>query len=248
VKFLKKNRSRFPDHLLCEARGLAVLRDAASDSGIDVPEVFHVDEQTLSMTRIEATGGTTDQWVKLGRGLSGIHARSNDRFGFFEDNYIGLNPQPNGFESSWGRFFLKNRLEFQLGMMSGHRAHASFFEILSKHGTRLVEFLDSQCNRPSLLHGDLWNGNVVFGSDGRVWLIDPAVYFGDPDADLAMTEMFSGFAAAFYSAYRKEIPQSPAYAIKRRIYNLYHYLNHRNLFGDGYLEGCEAGFAAIEGL
>jgi fructosamine-3-kinase len=96
------------------------------------------------------------------------------------------------------------------------------------------------------VHGDLWNGNVLCGEDERVWLIDPAAYRGDAEVDLAMTEMFGGFPTQFYAAYRACRPEPPNWTQKKRIYNLYHYLNHLNLFGHAYLGGCEAGFAVLE--
>jgi fructosamine-3-kinase len=177
-----------------------------------------------------------------------IHAQPRPQYGFDEDNYIGLNPQPNGFSRRWGEFFVQSRLRFQIGLIQDPARRRRFAMRLERSAARLGEFLDSASAFPSLVHGDLWNGNVLCGETGRVWLIDPAVYHADREVDLAMSEMFGGFADEFYSAYRARLPLSPAYPQKRRIYDLYHYLNHLNLFGDGYLEGCESGFEAIAAI
>lgn len=245
TQFVKRNQSPYADHLLREAHGLDALRRAAADAGIGVPEVIHVDHQSLTMLFIRSTRCSADQWTRLGHGLASIHARPQPRFGFEEDNYIGLNPQPNAFNDSWGSFFLHQRLEFQVGRIAAQRRRRQFSQYLQQKAPRLRQFLDSASVSPSLLHGDLWNGNVLCGEDGRVWLIDPAPYYGDPEVDLAMTEMFGGFPAEFYAAYRARRAESSTYPLKKPIYNLYHYLNHLNLFGEAYLDGCEAGFAAL---
>ncbi len=246
MTFVKKNRSRYPDHLLREAHGLEVLRGAAAGSGIEVPNVIQVDERTLTLPFIQATRCTAGHWRKLGAGLAAIHAQPQSRFGFAEDNYIGLNPQPNAFNDSWGEFFLRQRLHYQVGLIRQRSWQKPFSDCLRQHGPRLREWLDAEAPTPSLVHGDLWNGNVICGEGERVWLIDPAVYCGDAEVDVAMTEMFGGFAAEFYAAYRACRPESPTWEQKKTIYNLYHFLNHLNLFGNAYLAGCEAGFALLE--
>jgi len=244
-QFVKRNHSGYRDHLLREAYGLSVLRRAAAGTGIDVPQVIRVDEQTLTMPFVRSSHCSIDHWKKLGQGLASIHAQPQARFGFEEDNYIGLNPQPNAFHERWGTFFLQQRLEFQVGLIAEERRRRQFSQYLQQRAARLREFFDNEPIAPSLVHGDLWNGNVLCGEDGRVWLIDPAPYYGDSDVDLAMTEMFGGFGAEFYGAYRAKRPASASYPTKKRIYNLYHYLNHLNLFGDAYLAGCEDGFATL---
>jgi fructosamine-3-kinase len=246
--FRKRNAGGHPDQLVCEAAGLEALRAAAAGSGIDVPQVLHVDAQSLTMTRIRAAAWTEDAWARLGAGLARIHAAANPRFGFARDNYLGLSPQANGFDESWGRFFLCRRLAFQVARIGDARLRRRCEQHLAQRSDRLCAFLDGERVSPSLVHGDLWNGNVLCGQDGRVWLIDPAPYYADADVDLAMTQLFGGFGPAFYAAYRGVRPEPPRYALKRRIYNLYHYLNHLNLFGAAYLPGCEDGWAALDEL
>jgi fructosamine-3-kinase len=246
LTFVKKNQSRHADQLLSEAHGLEALRRTAAGSGIDVPTVIHVDRDTLTLPLIPTDRCTAGHWRKLGQGLAAMHAQPQSRFGFDQDNYIGLNPQPNAFNDSWGEFFLIQRLEFQVGLIRDRQWQKPFSDCLRKHGARLREFLDAEAPTPSLVHGDLWNGNVLCGEDERIWLIDPAAYHGDAEVDLAMTEMFGGFPAQFYEAYRARRAEPRHWALKKQIYNLYHFLNHLNLFGHAYLRGCEAGFAALE--
>lgn len=244
--FVKRNHSGYADQLRCEAHGLEALRHAASGTGVDVPQVIHVDDETLTMEFIRPARCSAEQWTRLGRGLALIHEQPQPFIGFEQDNYIGLNPQPNGYSDSWGAFFLQQRLQFQVKLIGDPKRRDRYLQRLQKNAVRLREFLDNALQSASLVHGDLWHGNVLCGEDGRVWLIDPAPYFGDADVDLAMTEMFGGFPTPFYAAYRARRPESSTYPLKKHIYNLYHYLNHLNLFGDSYLDGCEVGFSALE--
>jgi fructosamine-3-kinase len=185
--------------------------------------------------------------AQLGRGLAWLHQVEQRQYGFGADNYIGLSPQRNVWADSWGVFFVEYRLGYQVGRVKNAGIHAHFQNILTQHQTKLTDFLNTHCPHPSLVHGDLWSGNVLFDAK-HVWLIDPAVYHADREGDLAMTEMFGGFHPAFYQAYDETYPLSPTYPQKKIIYNLYHYLNHYNLFGDSYLTGCQHGFEAIETL
>jgi fructosamine-3-kinase len=246
--YIKRNQSRYPDHLLREAYGLEALRRAAAGTDIDVPRVIHVDQQALTMPLIRSVQCSSAQWTKLGRGLALIHSRQQQGFGFEEDNYIGLNRQLNTFSDSWGEFFVEQRLGFQISLIENQERRRRFSECLRQQTVPIRQFLDSAQVAPSLLHGDLWRGNVLCGESDHVWLIDPAVYYGDADADLAMTQLFGGFPAQFYSAYRSMRPEPSNWPLKMRIYNLYHYLNHLNLFGDAYLDNCEAGFAMLAEL
>jgi len=157
--------------------------------------------------------------------LAQLHRATGPRFGWERDNFIGPTPQHNGWSDDWRDFFLEKRLKPQ-------------FELARTNGFSLempsLSLLDNHRPQPSLLHGDLWSGNAGF-SNGQPVIFDPSVYYGDREADLAMTELFGGFPDEFYSAYRKEFPVEGGYEKRKHLYNLYHLLNHLNIFGGGYL-------------
>ena len=174
--------------------------------------------------------------IACGRALAALHQSRGAHYGWRRDNFIGATPQINLRSDSWPRFFATARLLPQVRRAAAHGRE------LQDKGTLLAEklpafFLD---DRPplSLLHGDLWHGNVAMCGDTPA-VFDPAVYFGDREADLAMTELFGGFPQAFYAAYREVWPLAEGYESRKTLYNLYHVLNHLNLFGAGYLRQAE---------
>lgn len=155
------------------------------------------------------------------------------RFGFESDNYIGASPQINTPKKSWIEFFRDCRLQPQIRIAEGYLDAR-----MRRQCTELLDHLDSFLEEPefpSLIHGDLWSGNAVCGPDGKAWILDPAAYVGHFEAELAMTELFGGFSPAFYGAYREINPYDQGYRDRRDLYNLYHMLNHLNLFGGSYL-------------
>ena len=162
---------------------------------------------------------------------------SKDLFGFDSDNYIGSSAQINEWHDSWVSFFRECRLGPQFQW-----ADRYFDDSDRKKIRRLLDNLEKylpEPDRPSLLHGDLWSGNYITGNDGHAWLIDPAVYCGHPEADIAMTELFGGFSPRFYDAYRESGLLESGYEDRRDLYNLYHLLNHLNLFGSAYLQSVK---------
>lgn len=167
-------------------------------------------------------------------------------YGFAKDNYIGAGHQDNMVHNSWISFFRECRLEPQVRRAAGYFGQAGLKKIM-----RLLDRVDRilvEPEHPSLLHGDLWSGNAITGNDGKAWLIDPAAYVGHAEADLAMTELFGGFPREFYAAYEKAAPLQPGYGGRRDLYNLYHLLNHLNLFGRTYLgavQGIVEGYGAV---
>jgi protein-ribulosamine 3-kinase len=181
----------------------------------------------------------------LGEQLAALHRVTGNHYGWSINNYIGTTPQHNRAYDNWMEFWRDCRLQPQLEMA----ANAGFGGRLIDRGERLLASLDQllQGHHPvaSLLHGDLWAGNMAYTPAGQPVIFDPASYYGDREADLAMTELFGGFEPAFYSAYRSQLPLDDGYPLRRELYNLYHILNHLNLFGSGYLARSEH---VIDGL
>lgn len=175
----------------------------------------------------------------LGIGLANMHRHTAEAFGWMRDNTIGSTPQKNTTTSNWIAFWRQHRLGYQLSL-AHKNGYAGSLQAL---GERLLSefhrlFTDT-LPLPSLLHGDLWGGNYAFGPDGQPVIFDPAVYYGDREADLAMTELFDGFSPDFYAAYRDTWPVDAGYITRKQLYNLYHILNHLNLFGSQYLGQAE---------
>lgn len=222
--------------LEAEAAGLAELARAGA---IRVPRVVAVggdDESSwLALEYIELGRGTADSMTRLGKELAALHRVTTSRFGWMRDNTIGTTPQVNTPADDWVEFFRERRLRFQLEL-AAQKSHRHGLQV---DGERLLAamgaFFDGYAPQPSLLHGDLWSGNVGFDETGAPVLFDPAVYYGDREADLAMTRLFGGFGRDFYRAYEEELPLDPGFERRCELYNLYHILNHYNLFGGGYL-------------
>lgn len=234
--FLKENSTAYPALFRTEAEGLAAL---ASDDGPRVPQPYGYGEaggrQFMVLEYIPEGRRKSDFWEDFGRRLARLHqTKRNKRFGFEGDNYIGATPQENGWEESWPEFFGRRRLAVQLELA---RKNGYGDQRWCRGLEQIIERLDQILPRPdqaSLLHGDLWGGNFMVGSDGSAVLIDPAVSYGHREADLAMTELFGGFRPPFYASYNEVFPLDPGYEKRRDLYNLYHLLNHLNLFGGSY--------------
>jgi fructosamine-3-kinase len=228
--FRKATEARFADALAAEADGLAALRGA----GVRAPEPLargvEAGEAYLLLEYLDLR--QDGDWAAFGRMLAALHRRHGERFGWTRDNYIGATPQANGWLADWATFFAERRLapQLRLAQENGFRLEAG----------DVVGLLAQHRPPPSLLHGDLWQGNAGFLPDGSPVIFDPAVYYGDREADLAMTELFGGFPKAFYAAYEAAYPLESGYALRKHLYNLYHLLNHLNLFGGGYLGQVQA--------
>jgi len=241
--FLKVNRRELAPMFRAESLGLAALGDAASGGEappVPEPLAWGVDGGRSFLVLEHVASGAGISGAAFGRALAALHrdARS-ERCGFDEDNYIGSTGQPNPWTDSWHRFFAEHRIGYQwdLARKAGFGDAASdrlVESVMNRIADRLPDVDD---DRPSLIHGDLWGGNWMAGTDGRAWLIDPAAYYGHREADLAMTELFGGFPAGFRSGYRDAWALEPGYEERRDLYNLYHLLNHLNLFGSSYWSG-----------
>ena len=232
--FVKWNAHPRPQMFAVEARGLQLLAQA---NALRVPRVVALIEQppALVLEWIEVGVNKQSAAEELGRGLVQQHRVVGQSYGLDHDNYIGANPQPNPPARSWIEFYRDQRLGAQRelaqqnGTLTSERARR-----LDRVMTHLDRWIDKTQVIPSLLHGDLWGGNYLIDAQGRPVLIDPAVYYGDREAEIAFTELFGGFSARFYAAYNEAWPLDRGYADRRDLYNLYHLLNHLNLFGEGY--------------
>jgi fructosamine-3-kinase len=233
--FVKLNAAARLDMFEAEAEGLAEI---ASSRSVRVPQPVccgtHDDRAYLVLECLDIGRGSGASDELLGHQLAAMHRSARDRFGWQRDNTIGSTPQINTEEDDWLTFYREHRLRFQLGLAAenGHGGN------LLRRGEQLLEklpaFFAGYQPRPSLLHGDLWGGNHATLSDGTPVIFDPAVYYGDREADLAMTELFGGFGEDFHAAYRAAWPLDSGYRVRRDLYNLYHVLNHLNLFSGGY--------------
>ncbi len=243
--FMKANSKANAAFFTAEAAGLTAIEKTGA---IGTPEILctgtddgeDVGYSFLLLKYIKGGKQDKNYWKELAENLAAMHKADTSvyfeeggKFGFFQDNFIGARPQKNTPADSWISFFRDNRLAPQF-----EAADTYFSSEDRKKITKLLDHLENfmvEPEKPSLLHGDLWSGNVMCGPDGKAMLIDPACYVGHAEADLAMTELFGGFPLEFYEAYRAANPLQPGYEERRDLYNLYQLLNHLNLFGPTYL-------------
>ena len=168
----------------------------------------------------------------MGKSLARLHkTTSHQGYGWHQNNTIGETPQLNDWCANWTNFYITSRLTYQFQLAQRRGGHFSDRDKLIE---AIPDILASHSVRPSLVHGDLWSGNAAFSATGAPVIFDPAPYYGDREVDIAMTELFGGFPQAFYDGYQGAFPLEPGYEIRKILYNLYHILNHFNLFGGGY--------------
>ncbi|MCD8020916.1 MAG: fructosamine kinase family protein [Clostridiales bacterium] len=261
--FMKSSTIKNADFFRAEKEGLEALRMSGT-IGVPRPLAVGVDDSLkisfLLMDYLHATPKITNYWEVFGRELALLHradvfhrepaflsrteaaglvadepieGKDYGRFGFRSDNYIGASPQMNTPKPDWITFFRDCRLRPQLEMAAG-----SLDKGLRKKCDSLLDHLDSflaEPEFPSLIHGDLWSGNASCGPDGKAWIFDPAVYVGHFEAELAMTELFGRYPVTFYASYHEVNRIDSGYEDRKDLYNLYHMLNHFNLFGGSYL-------------
>lgn len=243
--FAKLNDARLAPAFAAEADGLLALAAA----GMRVPKPIAQGEAAarafLVLEYLALGEGSDAAHRELGRRLARQHASRGPHYGWARDNYIGLTPQANAPCAAWAEFWQTRRLVPQLALAraNGHdgRLQALGAQVLDAV-PRLLAGHDAP---PALLHGDLWSGNAAFLRNGTPVVFDPAVYYGDPEADLALTELFGGFPESFYEGYREVRAIAAGYRLRRVLYNLYHVLNHLNLFGGGYLPQAERMMARL---
>jgi fructosamine-3-kinase len=176
--------------------------------------------------------GTHQSWKAMGENLAAMHRTTSERgFGWDQNNTIGSTPQPNPWTADWLQFWVEHRLQFQFQLAKRRGGHFPQQQALLE---AVPDLLAGHSPEPSLVHGDLWSGNAGVTTAGEPIILDPATYFGDREVDLAMTELFGRFPQNFYDAYQQAYPLSPGYERRKTLYNLYHILNHFNLFGSSY--------------
>ncbi len=236
--FLKWNARPLAQRFTREAWSLERMREAKSGLEIPAPIAYEDSDSEagfLLLQYLEPGGRAPDFWVRLGRGLAQLHRSTADGFGFESPTYCGDTLQPNPWTPSWIEFYRTHRLGFQIELAAASglldRGARQRFEKLL---TRLDHLLEE--GEPSLIHGDLWSGNLHTCSKGHPALIDPAAYFGHREAELGMMRLFGGFPEAVYDAYREAWPLSPGAEARLPLYELYHVLNHANLFGGSYVQ------------
>jgi fructosamine-3-kinase len=230
--FFLKTNSRAPEDMFArEAEGLQAmnLHDAPR-----VPRPYFYDEDFLLMEDLAPAPRRADYWEEFGRQLAALHKYTHNQFGFQHDNYIGSTPQPNPWTDDGYVFFTEQRLKFQsqLALKRGLLGRREL-EQVERLAARLPDLIPSQ--PASLIHGDLWTGNAMTDSNGGPAIIDPAAHYGWAEAELAMTTLFGSFPEVFYRAYQEISPLEEGLRDRFPLYNLYHLLNHLNLFGSGYL-------------
>lgn len=232
--FVKSGTS--PESFRLEANG---LKELAKANAIRVPEVIHYDDEKLILEFIKTGNKGRDFYAIFGQQLAKLHRYTSASFGFYEDNFIGSSAQINKVEDNaarhWTSFYMSYRLmyQFNYAVAKGY-ADPAFRKLYAKIESNIQQILGNPTEPPTLLHGDLWSGNYMVDNVGNPVLIDPAVYYGHREADLAMTRLFGGFPDEFYKAYMAEFPLADGWEYRENIYKLYHILNHLNMFGSGY--------------
>ena len=252
---LENNQSLFvkvspqhPDMFIKEANGLCELRKA---NALRVPKIILANEEILILEFLPVSSPTNRKYFfeQFGKQFAQLHRLTSYQFGFDENNFIGSTVQKNlPRMSSWKDFFIMNRLEFQfkLAEQNGYtnREFYSQFQILER---QIDQLIPDDGEPPALLQGDLWSGNFLCLEDNVPAIIDPAVYYGHREADLAMTMLFGGFSEAFYESYYREYPLNDGWKRRCELYKLYHLFNHLNLFGMGFFSQVVATMKDLAG-
>lgn len=235
--FLKLNSAHLAPMFVAEAYALQVIGKAKC---IRCPKVLangiHRDYSWLVLEHLELS--SSGSGIELGQQLAQLHKLTHREFGWPTTNFIGRTPQANNTNTNWCAFWLENRLLPQLKMAAANGFEKELSAIQNEVIQVTQDLLENHKPPASLLHGDLWSGNKAWLRSGEPVVFDPASYYGDRETDLAMTELFGGFGADFYRSYNEVWPLETGYKQRKDVYNLYHMLNHLNLFGGGYLASC----------
>ncbi|HAC63580.1 MAG TPA: hypothetical protein DCF68_08580 [Cyanothece sp. UBA12306] len=231
--FVKINQASQVEMFAAEALGLKQML-ATNTIRIPQPICWGMADRAsyIVLEWLEFGRGTNQSWTQMGKQLAKMHqVQGSSKFGWERNNTIGSTPQINTWTENWADFFAEYRIGYQLKLA---RRRGGNFPEYSQVVAMVRDALRDRQPQPSLVHGDLWSGNVAVTQDGEPVILDPATYHGDHEVDLAMTELFGGFPGSFYRGYEEVFPLEPGYQKRKTLYNLYHILNHFNLFGGGY--------------
>lgn len=236
--FLKWNVHSLEGMFECEAKSLHLL----ASMGVKVPEVLgygkYEDKSYLLLEFVSSGRESEDYWQHLGSTLAHLHQQQNEQHGLNFDNYIGSLPQSNTPQADGIEFLITQRLRPQAGKaLYEHKLSRETYQALEKLYQKLPDIIPDE--PACLLHGDLWKGNVMPTDEEQALLIDPAIYYGYREMEMAFTQLFGGFSSTFYDAYQADYPLQPGFAERAEIYNLYPLLVHTNLFGEAYLAGVK---------
>ncbi len=238
--FVKLNQANLLEMFAAEFIGLTELAKTQTVK-IASPITFGQTDKNsfLVLEFIEFKRATPKSETRFGQQLAQLHLQKQPYFGWKIDNTIGSTPQPNARSENWVTFWREQRFGFQL-QLAAQKGYGGKLQILGeKLCERLDDFFIDYKPQPSLLHGDLWGGNFATDNENNPVIFDPACYYGDRETDLAMTELFGGFGQNFYAAYNEVLQLDSGYKTRKTLYNLYHILNHVNLFGGGYASQAE---------
>ncbi len=238
--FIKINQASLISMFEAEFSG---LKEIAQTQTIKVPQpiisgVF-TNNAFLVLEAITLSSKNHHSDERLGRELAAMHQQKQPFFGWHCDNTIGSTQQINQTSNNWLSFWRTNRLDFQLSLAEKNGFSGRLIKSGGKLSSSLQHFFNGYTPHPSLLHGDLWAGNAAMTDRGEPIIYDPACYYGDRETDIAMTELFGGFSNSFYAAYNECYPLDSDYSVRKTLYNLYHILNHLNLFGASYQQQAQ---------
>jgi len=242
--FVKINTAKYSALFAAEVQSLRLISRAESIKAPAIIATGSVGAYCFLVLEYLSLNTHGDEFV-LGQQLASMHSIVAPQFGFETDNFIGLTPQKNTFTKGWCEFFRDCRLLPQLEM-AYKQAYADSLKVIGEQLLKkLPDIFGDHLPKASLVHGDLWSGNAAFLDDGTPVIYDPACYYGDREVDLAMTRLFGGFGSEFYRGYATKWPLPAGYKTREPLYNLYHQLNHLNLFGSAYLNACVQSIKAL---
>lgn len=231
--FVKRQALQAKNWFEAESDGLEALRQC---DRLHIPQPVGLMEDAQScylVLEYLSLGGPSDP-AALGEAIAALHGLRGSAFGWRQDNFIGATPQPNPWTPDWIGFFAQQRLAYQRQLAARQGADRALLDAVHWLEDNLAVFFAGYQPSPALLHGDLWSGNWGYLANGTPTVFDPAVYYGDREADLAMMELFGHPGERFFAAYTAHLPLDPGYSARKLLYNLYHILNHYHLFGGGY--------------